>query len=227
MRIHAGGDPRALPDYQKLCQEMAKLSHPACPDVDWQFIERCCLALFNSNGADLQTASAYALARSHLAGLEGMSEGVTVLGSLFQTDSKPWPRGVSARAEILGQLFGQWQAVLREMDINICDLADLGRLNLKLEQLHLTLLDHTPVPTLEALRQQIAQRAARTKRDAPAVAAHNPERLSSSHPQTQRHPAVTQPTPTHVSPPAKKRRTLWGWLLAVALFCLIGALAWR
>ena len=232
-RIKAGDDPRALPDYQTMCAEMGRLGHPACPDVDWQFIERCCLSLFASNGADLQTASAYALARSHLAGLDGMSEGVAVLESLKWADARPWPRNASARAEILRHLFSQWQAVLREMEINTGDLADLGRLNVQLEHLCRTLPGQKPVPisTLEGLRQQIAQRASRIEREVQAVkqvtpngGQHSPSQPPSDSP-SRIGPAATQLTVPHSRPHKKKRRALWFGLLAAALVSLIAALA--
>ncbi|WP_330220792.1 hypothetical protein [Pseudomonas frederiksbergensis] len=35
MRIRVGGDPRGFGEFTALRDELAKLSHPACPDVDW------------------------------------------------------------------------------------------------------------------------------------------------------------------------------------------------
>lgn len=235
MGIKAGGDPRGLPDYRTLCIEMARFGHPACPDVDWRTIEQCCLALFASNGADLQTAAAYALARSHLAGLDGMHEGLGVLETLLRADAQPWPRGVSARTEILNGLFGAWQAVLRELEINACDLAHLDSFSAQLEHVRLTLLEQIPAPIsgLEGLRTQVAQRASRVERDAQAAVllAPNAVPLPPQHTRTrspmQRKPAVTQPTPTRLSPAAKIPRSMWIGLLIAGLLGLIAALAWR
>ena len=232
--IKAGGDPRALPDYRTLCTEMARLGHPACPDVDWHSIEQCCLALFASNGADLQTTAAYALARSHLAGLSGMYEGLEVLVSLLRADAQPWPRGVSARAEILSGLFGSWQALLRELEINVCDLASLVVFSVQLEHVRLTLLEQTQVPiiSLEGLRAQVVQRASRIERDAQAavlVAANaiapSPLHLGMRSP-TQSTPAVPQPTPALIRPDAKTRRGMWIGLVIGGLISLLAALAW-
>lgn len=210
-RIRAGGDPRGHPDYLRLGAEMARLGHPACPDVDWRTVEQCCLALFNSNGADLQTAAAYALARGHLAGLEGMSEGVEVIATLLRAGSKPWPRGVSARAEILSGLFSQWQVVLREMQIDASDLAGLNLLNVQLEQWRHALRGQIPVPirTLDGLCQRVAQLASRIERDAQAMA------------------RVAQATPAHTRPRAKKHRGLLIGLLIATLLSLFAALAWQ
>lgn len=234
MGIKAGGDPRALPDYRALCTEMARLGHPACPDVDWQSIEQCCLALFSSNGADLQTAAAYALARSHLAGLDGMSEGVAVLETLSRADPKLWPRGVSARAEILSSLFGSWQAVLRELEINICDLTGLGLLKVQLEQLRSTLVDQSPasIMALEGLLQHIGQRASRLDRDAQAVAMlaqsamQRSPSLTPTHSPLQSRPAGTQLTRAQTRARVKRRCALWIGFLAAALLSLIATFAW-
>ena len=35
MRIRLGGDPSAFIEFKALREELARLSHPACPDVDW------------------------------------------------------------------------------------------------------------------------------------------------------------------------------------------------
>lgn len=234
MGIKAGGDPRALPDYRTLCIEMARLGHPACPDVDWRTIEQCCLALFASNGADLQTAAAYALARSHLAGLDGMHDGLEVLETLLRAGAQPWPRGVSARTEILNGLFGAWQAVLRELEINVCDLPDLGLFSAQLEHLRLTLLEQIPVPIsgLEGLRTQVVQRASRVERDAQGAVLLAPNAMlppplyTSARSPMQRNPAVTQPTPSRIRPDAKISRAMWIGLLIGGLLGLIAALAW-
>ena len=228
--IKAGGDPRGLPDYQRLCAEMARLGHPACPDVDWHCIEQCCLALFASNGADLQTAAAYALARSHLTGLDGMVEGMMRLEMLLRADARPWPRGMSARAQILGALFGSWQAVLRELEINPCNLAGLGVLSVQLERLRLVLPGQISVPisSVEGLRRQIAQRVSRIEREAldvvPVALDTGPR--SPLHSSSQSCPARIQPTDTLDRPPSKDRRAVWIGLLVAALLSLIAALAW-
>ncbi|UZJ62660.1 type VI secretion system ImpA family N-terminal domain-containing protein [Pseudomonas sp. KU26590] len=234
MGIKAGGDPRALPDYRTLCIEMARLGHPACPDVDWRTIEQCCLALFASNGVDLQTAAAYALARSRLAGLDGMYEGLGVLETLLRADAQPWPRGVSARTEILNGLFASWQAVLRELEIDVCDLAALDFFNVQLEHVRLTLLEQIPVPiiSLEGLRTQVAQRVSLIERDAQAAVLVAPNAMpplpmhARTHSPTQRNPAATQPTSIPIRPDAKKCPAMWIGLLIGGLLGLLAALAW-
>lgn len=66
-KLKTGGDPRMLPDYAALRDELSKLTHPARPDVSWQYVEKLCLSLFEQNGVELQTAAWYTLARTQLA----------------------------------------------------------------------------------------------------------------------------------------------------------------
>jgi len=54
-KIKTGGDPRTLPDYAALRDELSKLTHPARPDVNWRYAEKRCLSLFEQNGVELQT----------------------------------------------------------------------------------------------------------------------------------------------------------------------------
>lgn len=82
-KIKTGGDPRTLPDYAALRDELSKLTHPARPDVNWQYAEKLCLSLFEQNGVELQTAAWYTLARTHLAGLSGLNEGLAILEALI------------------------------------------------------------------------------------------------------------------------------------------------
>lgn len=76
MRIRLGGDPGSFDEFNVLRGELAKLDHPACPDVDWAKVEALCLRLFERNGVELQTAVSFILARSYRTGLAGLTEGV-------------------------------------------------------------------------------------------------------------------------------------------------------
>lgn len=74
VKLKTGGDPRSLPDYAALRDEISKLTHPARPDVDWRYVETLCLRLNEHNGVELQTASWYTVAWMHTTGLSGLSE---------------------------------------------------------------------------------------------------------------------------------------------------------
>lgn len=82
-KIKTGGDPRTLPDYTALRDELSKLTHPARPDVNWRHVEKLCLSLFEQNGVELQTLAWYTLARTQLAGLFGLNEGLAILEALI------------------------------------------------------------------------------------------------------------------------------------------------
>ncbi|MBV7171194.1 hypothetical protein HED11_21160, partial [Escherichia coli] len=86
VKLKTGGDPRSLPDYAALRDEISKLTHPARPDVDWRYVETLCLRLYEHNGVELQTASWYTIARMHTTGLSGLNEGLALIVALTQAD---------------------------------------------------------------------------------------------------------------------------------------------
>ncbi len=151
-KIKTGGDPRTLPDYAALRDELSKLTHPARPDVSWQYVEKLCLSLFEQNGVELQTAAWYTLARTQLAGLFGLNEGLTILEALISHQwGALWPQPVHARMEILSSLSQRLQQRVRSLPLNYSDLSQLyraeqlltglGEVLQRLELKHLSQLD--------------------------------------------------------------------------------------
>lgn len=124
--LTTGGDPRTQADYAKLREEMQKLSHPARPDVNWRYAEQLCLSLFDRNGVDLQTAAWYTLARTQLAGLFGLNEGLAILETLITRQwGALWPQPVHARMEIVCGLSKRLQQALRTLTLAYADLSEL------------------------------------------------------------------------------------------------------
>ncbi|MBJ3590123.1 type VI secretion system ImpA family N-terminal domain-containing protein [Salmonella enterica subsp. enterica serovar Saintpaul] len=122
-KINTGGDPRPLADYAALRDELAKLSHPARPDVDWGRVEQLSLSLFRQNGVELQTLCWYTLARTRITGLAGLNEGLAILEALLTHQwGTFWPQPVHARMEILTGFSQRLQAVLRTLNLNYGDL---------------------------------------------------------------------------------------------------------
>lgn len=140
--IKTGGDPRTLPDYAALRDELSKLTHPARPDVDWQYVEKRALSLFRQNGVELQTAAWYTLARLQCAGVSGLNEGLELVAALINHQwVSLWPQPVQARVEILSSLSVRLQHGLRALSLNAGDLSQLyraeellGTLNMALER---------------------------------------------------------------------------------------------
>lgn len=232
MRIRVGGDPRGFGEFTALRDELAKLSHPACPDINWTQVEQLCLTLFHNNGADLQTAALFTLARSQRHSLEGMAQGVTVIEALCSEWSSVWPPMASVRLDILAWLFAQLPPLLRSLEINTWTLPALVRLDSELERLATQLARQGQVPlvTLQALRHQIGglmQRLERTgvSGDRLPISTRVPE------------PAFVMPVvilPTHpmpeVPPDASKRKRrralgVFALLAVIALAC--GAWWWH
>lgn len=163
-QLKTGGDPRSLPDYAALRDELTKLNHPARPDVDWCYVEKLCLSLFEQNGVELQTAAWYTLARMRLAGLLGLNEGLTILEEQISHQwGLLWPQPVHARMEILGGLSQRLQQQMRTLSLNYSDLSQLyraeqllGKLVAVLQRLELKHLSQ--FDTLRALMHNSAAR---------------------------------------------------------------------
>ncbi|WP_208950376.1 VasL domain-containing protein [Rahnella sp. ChDrAdgB13] len=150
--LKTGSDPRTLPDYAALREELSKLTHPARPDVNWRYAEKLCLSLFEQNGVELHTAAWYTFTRTQLAGLFGLNEGLSILEALISHQwGALWPQPVHARMEILRGLSQRLQQLMRTHPLNYSDLnqlyraeqqlASLGAVLQRLELKHLSQLD--------------------------------------------------------------------------------------
>ncbi|AWY38571.1 flagellar motor protein MotB [Pseudomonas putida] len=212
MRIRVGGDPRNFSEFSALREELGKLNHPACPDVDWGKVEQLCLTLFQLNGADLQSAAAFALARSQRHGLEGMAQGAALIDALGCQWSNVWPPMASLRLEILSWLFAQWQSFLRGLPMNAWSLPALEHLDTELLRLQLR-LDHSMQIPLASLRQQIESLTRRLQQNGALVA---PIHLLPRAPEPARlPPIVIWPAPP--LPEIKRpRRRFFLWLSAIS-----------
>ena len=54
--IVTGSDPRGLPEFSAIREEINKASHPSQPELNWKLVESLALAIFKANGVDLHTA---------------------------------------------------------------------------------------------------------------------------------------------------------------------------
>lgn len=163
-KIKTGGDPRTLPDYVALREELSKLTHPARPDVNWYYVEKLCLSLFEQNGVELQTAAWYTLARTHIAGLQGLNEGLSILEALLIRQwGNLWPQPVHARIEILARLSQRLQQFQRTQTLVYTDLGALYQAEKSLTAINEALqrLELKHQTGLDALRQQLHTAAVR------------------------------------------------------------------
>lgn len=51
--IVTGSDPRGLPEFSAIREEINKASHPSQPELNWKLVESLALTIFKSNGVDL------------------------------------------------------------------------------------------------------------------------------------------------------------------------------
>lgn len=226
MRVRAGGDPRGFSEFKALSQELAKMNHPARPDIDWGRVEQLCLALFSSNGVELQSVAAYTLACSHRHGLEGMAQSVTLIEAVIGEWPQLWPTVVSERLDCLAWVFAQLQPLLRGFQIQAWELQTLVHLDAGLERLSGQLARRTvePVLMLGVLRQQLANLIQRQQRQSPDSA----QRLLPAGEPTYVAPVVilsTAPPPEAFRP---KRGNVAVWLGAMAVTLLLagGFIGW-
>lgn len=72
--IVTGSDPRALPEFSAIREEINKANHPSQPELNWKLVESLALSIFKANGVDLHTATYYALARTRNQGWQGSAK---------------------------------------------------------------------------------------------------------------------------------------------------------
>lgn len=166
--LKTGADPRALPDYIALRHELAKLSHPARPDVDWNRVEQLSLSLFRQNGVELQTACGYTLARTHLSGITGLNEGLAILEALLTHQWQGlWPQAVPVRVALLRTLSIRLQQMLRTLTLTFSDQDSLHQAEQGLSRLGEVLqrLELEPLTQFNTLLIMLRNAAARVKND--------------------------------------------------------------
>ncbi|CAK9889267.1 MULTISPECIES: OmpA family protein [Pseudomonas] len=232
MRVRLGGDPHGFDGFKVLHDELVKLNHPACPDVDWVKVEALCLRLFEQNGAELQTAASFALARSHRHGPAGMAEGVALITALVGEWPRLWPTSPPVRLDILGWLFSQLQPLLRTVEWGVSSVSALAYLEVELRRLNqqLNCQVQVPVPTFQALLEQVGNLMQRMQRSS------SPSMMV---PQLTRVPEPALVMPVVVMPPAqnpfalaaerriRRGRITLGLLVITAVIALAGWFGWK
>ncbi|MFZ4169323.1 VasL domain-containing protein [Enterobacter ludwigii] len=149
--LNVGLDPRVLPEYERLRNEINKLSHISRPEVDWGLVHQMAQAIFEKQGVDLQTALYFTLARARLHGLSGFTEGCEFLSNLIVTQwDNVWPpvHQSRARVEILDWFIARVSDVVRQYPVGHNDKRLIYRcersLQLLSEKLHNAGLDRVP-----------------------------------------------------------------------------------
>ncbi|SEN26590.1 ImpA, N-terminal, type VI secretion system [Pseudomonas sp. ok272] len=227
MRIRIGGDPRGFVEFTALREELAKLNHPACPDVEWSRVEQLCLTLFRENGAELQTACAYALARSQGHGLEGMAQGVTLIEAICGEWPALWPTKTTEKLETLAWLFAQLQPLLRRVEMSPRSVPALLHLDRELGRLDQRLQRQASIPlvTLQGLRQQVAGLIQRLERNSASPEVLLPAMRVMPEPAFVMPIVILPPAPMPDIKSRKRSLGLW-WLWATLLIALIGGGSW-
>ncbi|HEX4504019.1 MAG TPA: VasL domain-containing protein [Scandinavium sp.] len=135
--ITTGSDPRALPEFSAIREEINKSNHPSQPELNWKLVESLALAIFKTNGVDLHTVAYYTLARTRTQGLIGFCEGTELLAAMITHEwDKFWPQAGSARSEMLDWFNTRTGNILRQqLSFSDSDLAILHRTEVALQLL--------------------------------------------------------------------------------------------
>ncbi|MGR7122269.1 VasL domain-containing protein [Klebsiella aerogenes] len=244
--IRTGGDPRPFPDFTALRDEMSKQSHPARPDIHWDRVEHLSLALFEKNGIELQTGAWYTLARSHLAQVSGMNEGLNIIIAMLGHQwAQFWPQASHARAEILSGLFQRLQKVFRTFSLSHHELQPLRQLERTLAILNdiLTRQALLPASLLTPLQQQV-QNALTRLENAPEPETQAVDIVPPMNSPLATEPAVTTQEPhllyvirqepparvdvAHEAPPAPKlTRVFLGGMLTAFVLSAVTFTGWQ
>lgn len=127
--IVTGSDPRDLPEFSAIREEINKANHPSQPELNWRLVESLALTIFKTNGVDLHTATYYTLARTRSQGLAGFCEGAELLAAMIGHEWETfWPQSGTARTEMLDWLNIRTGTILRQqIAFSESDLALLYR----------------------------------------------------------------------------------------------------
>lgn len=113
--IVTGSDPRDLPEFSAIREEINKASHPSQPELNWRLVESLALTIFKTSGVDLHTATYYTLARTRTQGLAGFCEGTELLAAMISHEwDKFWPQSGPARTEMLDWFNTRTGNILRQ-----------------------------------------------------------------------------------------------------------------
>ncbi|EHM2231796.1 type VI secretion system ImpA family N-terminal domain-containing protein [Salmonella bongori] len=113
--IVTGSDPRSLPEFIAIREEINKASHPSQPELSWRLVESLALTIFKANGVDLHTVTYYTLARIRTQGLAGFCEGCELLAAMISHEwDKFWPQSGAARTEMLDWFNTRTGNILRQ-----------------------------------------------------------------------------------------------------------------
>ncbi|MDR0277384.1 MAG: type VI secretion system ImpA family N-terminal domain-containing protein [Paucimonas sp.] len=228
MHARAGGDPRHLAEFKALRDELLKLDHPACPDVDWERVEQLCMALFESNGVDLQSLVVFVLARGHRQGLDGVVQGLAVLERSLAQWPTLWPSVETTRLEIFDWLFRRLLLLLRSLSLPASAVPMVVRLQVQLENTH-DLLQRHPSAALQSLltlHRYLAGMLLQLEQchpPAPGLPSDgDPGAMALVKPLVIMPPPTLPPLLPSVAPPRKRR--VWSW--AGGLVLLLALVAW-
>lgn len=116
----AGSNVREDPDYERLENEIGKMSNPTTSaSLDWKVVADLCTTLLSGKGKDMLVAAYLGAALMQLRGLPGLADGMQVLADMMNTfwdDLYPPLARVRARRNAMQWLIERVQSNASETD---------------------------------------------------------------------------------------------------------------
>lgn len=244
--IKTGGDPRSLPEFNAIRDEINKINRPSRPEINWRLIESLALTLFRNNGVDLQTAVYYTFARTQLNGLAGFTEGTELLAGIVVSQWEHlWPETPQARCEILEWYNARVGGLLRQYELGNDDLRMVYRaeraLQLLADKLQQVELKRVPrIENLLYLMQNTVKRldaSAKTAKSPSPANVKMPPMVYLSIPEPETEPHITNSSHTYqedessepkievrfapIALPVKQSSAIRGFISGIGLCLLI------
>jgi type VI secretion system protein VasL len=243
--IKTGSDPRSLPEFNAIRDEINKVNRPSLPEINWRLIESLALTLFRNNGVDLQTAIYYTFARTQLNGLAGFTEGTELLAGIVVSQWEHlWPETPQARCEILEWYNARVGGLLRQYEIGNDDLRMVYRAERALQLLadKLQQVELKRVPRIENLLYLMQNTVKRLDASGKTIKSSSPTNLKMSPmvylsiPEPETDPRIAGSSPPNKEEelsepkievrfapsalPVKRLSVIWGFMSGVSL-CLL------
>lgn len=243
--IKTGSDPRSLPEFNAIRDEINKVNRPSLPEINWRLIESLALTLFRNNGVDLQTAIYYTFARTQLNGLAGFTEGTELLAGIVVSQWEHlWPETPQARCEILEWYNARVGGLLRQYEIGNDDLRMVYRAERALQLLadKLQQVELKRVPRIENLLYLMQNTVKRLDASGKTIKSSSPANLKMSPmvylsiPEPETDPRIAGSSPPNKEEelsqpkievrfapsalPVKRLSVIWGFMSGVSL-CLL------
>ncbi|MFO6422446.1 type VI secretion system ImpA family N-terminal domain-containing protein [Motilimonas sp. KMU-193] len=160
----------ARPEYQQVRAEINRKFSPLAGRVDWQKVEQLVVTLAQQDGVDLLLASYYCVAKTRNDGLNGLANGLELLGFALSSRWQHWALPINRRAELVNWLVAKCIDEIKRMRPEQTHLRQLYRCERALAAMH-TLFEQAsaPAPNLDSIGYWVFEAIDRIEHAKPAT----------------------------------------------------------